>query len=117
MDADSRAEATAFVETIKPVGGTNIYGAMQHGLREARGAKKKKGAPRWVEPAYDTIFLLSDGVPSMGISTERDGILTMVSEENADLGAVIHTIGLSSDQDAVLMRSLAERNGGTYAAR
>ena len=41
----------------------------------------------------------------------------MVAEENADLGIVIHTIGLSTDQDAVLMRSLAEQNGGTYAAR
>ncbi|MDF1800817.1 MAG: VWA domain-containing protein [Planctomycetota bacterium] len=117
MDADSRAAVTEFVESIKPVGGTNIYGAMALGLKEARGSKKKKGAPRWVEPAYDTIFLLSDGMPSMGVATDRDGILGMVTEENADLGIVIHTIGLSSDQDAVLMRSLAEQNHGTYAAR
>ena len=117
MEPEARAEATAFVEGIAPVGGTNVYGAMQTGLFQARGAKKKKGAPRWVEPAYDTIFLMSDGVPSMGVSTDRDGILTMVSEENADLGIVIHTIGLSNEQDAVLMRSLAEQNGGSYAAR
>ena len=33
----------------------------------AHAQKKKKGAPRWIETAYDTIFLLSDGVPSMGV--------------------------------------------------
>jgi hypothetical protein len=30
---------------------------------------------------------------------------------------VVNTIGLSSDQDAVLMRRLAEENDGAYAAR
>ena len=119
MDPNSRAEATAFVEKIKPVGGTNIYGAMKLGLERARGKDKRKlrGIPRWSPPTYDTIFLLSDGQPSVGLSIARDDILDMVAEENSDLGVQINTIGLSTDQDAVLMRRLAEQSGGTYAAR
>jgi len=120
MDEATRAEATEFVNGIKANGGTNIYGAMKLGLGRARGkAKKKKprGAPQWTPPVYDTVFLLSDGVPSVGVSIAREDILDMVAEENSDLGVEINTIGLSTDQDAVLMRKLAEQSGGNYAAR
>jgi hypothetical protein len=119
MDNDTRAEATEFVQKIRPNGGTNIYGAMKLALGRARGKTKKKsrGAPRWTPPVYDTVFLLSDGQPSVGVSIARNDILDMVAEENADLGVEINTIGLSTDQDAVLMRRLAEQSGGNYAAR
>lgn len=119
MDADARLEATEFVNKIRPNGGTNIYGAMKFGLNRSRGKAKKKarGAPKWTPPVYDTIFLLSDGVPSVGVSIAREDILDMVAEENSDLGIEINTIGLSTDQDAVLMRKLAEQSGGHYAAR
>lgn len=119
MDEGTRAEATKFVEQIKPVGGTNIYGAMKQGLDRARGKdrRKSRGTPRWTPPTYDTVFLLSDGQPSVGLSIAREDILDMVAEENSDLGVQINTIGLSTDQDAVLMRRLAEQSGGTYAAR
>jgi len=60
---------------------------------------------------------LTDGQPSIGVSLNREEILDMVSETNESLGIVINTIGLSSDQDAVLMRRLAEENHGAYAAR
>jgi Mg-chelatase subunit ChlD len=72
---------------------------------------------KWEEPEIDTIFVLSDGRPSVGLSTDADEILALVKERNEAAGITIHTIGLSGAQDAYLLRSLAEQNGGTYAAR
>lgn len=113
MDSDSRQEVTEVIEELRAVGGTNIYGAMQAAFKMA-GAK---AGNEWVEPKVDTIFLLSDGKPSIGISTDADEILSMVREANENVGITIHTIGLSGAQDAYLLRTLAEENGGTYAAR
>jgi len=117
MEAMTREEATIFVEEITAIGGTNIWGCIEKGLDMSQGRKSKKGLSKWVQPNYDTLFLLTDGQPSIGISTNREEILDMVRERNEGLGLVINTIGLSSDQDAVLMRRLAEENNGTYAAR
>jgi hypothetical protein len=72
---------------------------------------------RWAEPAIDTIYFLSDGRASVGLTTEPDEILRYVRELNASAGIVIHTIGLSGAQDAYLLGSLAEQNGGTYVSR
>ncbi|MFT5081562.1 MAG: HEAT repeat protein [Planctomycetota bacterium] len=117
LDAETRADAQLFIEEIVANGGTNIWGCMERGLEMAGGKKGKKGAAKWVEPSYDTLFLLTDGQPSIGVSLDREEILDMVSEANESLGIVVNTIGLSSDQDAVLMRRLAEENDGAYAAR
>ena len=117
LDAETRADAQVFIEEIVANGGTNIWGCMEKGLEMAGGEKGKKGAAKWVEPSYDTLFLLTDGQPSIGVSLDREEILDMVSEKNEPLGIVINTIGLSADQDAVLMRRLAEENDGAYAAR
>ena len=117
MGAMTREEATIFVEEITAIGGTNIWGCIEKGLDLSQGRKSKKGLSKWVQPNYDTLFLLTDGQPSIGISINREEILDMVRERNEGLGLVINTIGLSSDQDAVLMRRLAEENNGTYAAR
>ena len=117
MEAKTREEATIFVEEITAIGGTNIWGCIEKALDMSQGRKSKKGLSKWVQPNYDTLFLLTDGQPSIGISINRKEILDMVRERNEGLGLVINTIGLSSDQDAVLMRRLAEENNGTYAAR
>ena len=117
MDAKTREDATLFVNEIKAVGGTNIWGCMEKGLDLALGRKAPKGPSRWLQPNYDTLFLLTDGQPSIGVSIDREEILDMVRERNEGLGLVLNTIGLSTDQDAVLMRRLAEENSGTYAAR
>ena len=113
MDASARTEVTEVIEELEAVGGTNIYGALQTAF-EMAGAKEGN---TWVKPKVDTIFLLSDGKPSIGVSTDPDEILSMVREANENAGITIHTIGLSGAQDAYLLRTLAEENGGIYAAR
>lgn len=113
MDPDTRSEITEVVDELEAVGGTNIYGALESAFAMA-GVKEGK---EWTKPLVDTIFLLSDGKPSVGISVDPDEILAMVREANQNAGITIHTIGLSGAQDAYLLRSLAEQNGGDYAAR
>jgi hypothetical protein len=119
MSVETRAEVTTFVEELTVMGGTNLYGAIKGGLDACRGEARRKdvGTPKWITPVYDTIFLLSDGAPSVGISTDREDILDMAAEENSDLSVTINSIGLSSEQDAILMRRLAEQTGGKYVAR
>lgn len=113
MDNRSRTEALATVDDLTAIGGTNIYGA----LEEAFVLAGATIGDEWSNPEIDTIFLLTDGIPSVGLSTDPDEILAFVREVNRQAGIVIHTIGLSGAQDAYLLRALAEENGGTYAAR
>ncbi len=112
MDEKKREAVLEYVDSLRAVGGTNIYGA----LREALDLAGAKGGGKWSEPLVDTFFLLTDGRPSVGVTTNADEILEFVRERNASAGIVIHTIGLSGAQDAYLLRNLAEQNGGTYAA-
>ncbi len=113
MDDETRSDALRMIEELSAVGGTNIYGALAMAL-EMAGAE---GGDKWSEPEIDTIFFLTDGRPSIGLTTEPDEILAFVRDLNASAGIVIHTIGLSGAQDAYLLRNLAEQNGGQYSAR
>jgi predicted nucleic acid-binding Zn-ribbon protein len=110
---ESASEAMEMVSRLEAIGATNIYGALKAAL-EMAGADP---GDRWAEPDIDTIYFLSDGRASVGLATEPDEILRFVRELNASAGIVIHTIGLSGAQDAYLLRSLAEQNGGTYVSR
>jgi len=113
MTDESISEALRMVDELEAVGGTNIYGALAIALDMA-GAT---GGDEWSAPEVDTIYFLSDGRASVGLTTNPDEILAYVCERNAAAGITIHTVGLSGAQDAYLMRSLAEQNGGIYVAR
>ena len=111
MNDKMRVGVQDYVDDLEGSGGTNIYGAMKLAL-ELAGAD---GGDKWSQPDIDTIFLLTDGRPSVGVTTDPDVIIDYVREQNASAGIVIHTIGLSGAQDAYLLSKLAEQNGGTYA--
>ncbi len=113
MDDETRAEVLAWLAALNAVGGTNVYGAMQRAFDVA----EVEEGDTWSDPRVDTIFLLSDGQPSVGVTTDAEEILAMVAERNRSAGIVINTIGISNEHNAYLMRSLAEQNEGTYAAR
>lgn len=113
MNGETRSEAMRYVEDLDAVGGTNIYGA----LAQAFDMAGAESGDEWAAPKIDTIFFLSDGRPSVGLTTDPEEILAYVRDRNQSAGIVIHTIGLSGAQDAYLMRSLAEQHGGTYVAR
>jgi len=111
---DASVEAArAMVDGLTAVGGTNVYGA----LRAALDMAGARSIDEWKEPEVDTIYFLSDGQPSVGLSTNADKILTYVRERNASAGIAIHTIGISGSQDAYLMQRLAVENDGIYVSR
>jgi hypothetical protein len=72
----------------------------------------------------DTIYLLSDGVPSKGAQTITDAITSDVRRWNRARGIVVHTIALLAGENpgdvqdkpgaTEFMRALAEENGGTF---
>ncbi|HVS12212.1 MAG TPA: VWA domain-containing protein [Planctomycetota bacterium] len=113
MTSETRQEVAKAIEGLGASGGTNIYGALERAL-DIAGAK---GGGTWSKPEIDTIYFLTDGRPSIGLTKVPDEILAYVRERNSDAGIVIHTIGLSAAQDAAFLRRLAEENGGQYVAR
>jgi HEAT repeat protein len=114
MNPKVRGEVTSYVEKVEAVGGTNLYGALERAF-DLAGATGKGG--EWSKPVIDTIYFLTDGRASVGVTTDPDEILAYVRERNANAGITIHTIGLSDAHDAVLLRRMAEENGGQYVGR
>jgi len=64
------------------------------------------------DPDIDTIYLLTDGIPSSGELTNADDILDAVLRENRIRQVVIHciSIGLNS----TLLKDLAAMTDGEY---
>jgi HEAT repeat protein len=113
MNAEVRAEVFDYVENVDAVGGTNVYGALERAF-DLAGAN---GGGQWSEPVVDTIYFLTDGRASVGVTTDPEEILAYVRQRNGSAGITLHTIGLSDAHDAVLLRRMAEENGGTYVGR
>ena len=113
MDSEVRQDVFEYIDRVEAVGGTNIYGALLRAF-EIAGVS---GGGEWSEPTIDTIYLLTDGRASVGVTMDPEEILAFVAERNRSAGIVIHTIGLSGAHDTYLLRSLAEGSGGTYVAR
>jgi hypothetical protein len=67
---------------------------------------------RHYRSAVDTIFLLSDGMPTAGKILHIPEILDEVDRMNSLRRVVIHTINIG--HSGTLLEQLAERSGGTY---
>lgn len=113
MAPDKRLSLTKYVEELDAIGATNIYGALERAF-EVAGAE---GGDSFTNPSIDTIYLLTDGKATVGVTTDREEILAFVRSRNQNARITIHTIGLSDAHDAVLMRRIAEEHGGQYVGR
>jgi Ca-activated chloride channel family protein len=92
------------VTNLNASGGTNIY----DGLREALDAT----TARLDANRQNRVILLSDGVATAGIeSNER---IINLGRTYAETGIGITTIGVGSDFDLDLMRSLSEAGSGNF---
>jgi len=92
-----RDEAEAYVARLKPGGGTNLYDSLKMAFRDAD---------------VDTIFILSDGEPTMGEVTDINRIRKNVADWNEHRGIVIHTIGIG--QKLKVLEWLSEDSGGKH---
>jgi hypothetical protein len=108
--AKNKASARKFVEDLKAEGGTNIFDALTTAMEIAAPPARNR------EPGADTIFFLTDGVPTVGKIVDPFQILDEITRRNRILGVTIHTVGVSKDQNAGFLLNLAKRNGGRYVA-
>ena len=110
----NRKAALAWIEgALLPRGATNTYGALTEGLER--------------NPLVDTIYFLSDGIPSTGKYEVPEEILIKLRYANRFRRVIIHTIALAIGRPAIekaekyedpeemaaFMRLIAEWNGGT----
>jgi hypothetical protein len=108
--AKNKASARKFVEDLKPEGATNIFDALVTSLEIA--APPAKGR----EPGADTIFFMTDGIPSHGRIIDPHQILDEITRRNRVAGVTLHVVGVSKDQNAAFLLNLAKRNSGRYVA-
>ncbi len=112
-EANKKA-ALAWIEAaLLPRGATNTYGALTEGLER--------------NALIDTIYFLSDGIPSTGKYEVPEEILIKIRYANRFRRVIIHTIALAigkpaidkaakyedAEEMAAFMRLIAEWNGGT----
>jgi HEAT repeat protein len=117
-----RNAAIKFVEKLEPVGGsgggsgneqkTNTYGA----LMEAFGLQDE-AVPNWrARTKVDTIFLVTDGMPTIGEIVEVPKLIRAITETNKTRGVVIHVITFDKVSGRRL-EPLAKQNGGQCVVR
>ena len=96
----NRENALRFLERAPILPSTNIHGVLDFAL--------KSGA--------ETTYLLTDGEPNNGSIIDPALIIEEIAHRNRHGGTILHTIGLSRDQNAELLANLAHRNAGKYVA-
>ena len=100
-------KAFKFIDGLEVGGETNIYGALQAAFQD---------------PEMDTIYLLSDGAPTVGEIDAPSMIRDMVSGWNRDRMAIIMSIGFFPGEVAAedkeearrFLQLLATENDGDY---
>jgi len=97
LDGDTLEQAKQYVRDLRVGGGTNLYGAIRRAFEE---------------PKMDTLFLVSDGEPSLGDVTDPGTIRDHVARWNAELGVRIHSIAIGEQLD--VLRWIAKDAGGQY---
>ncbi len=90
-------DAKGFVARIHAGGGTNLHGAL---------------ALAFEDPDVDTIYVLSDGEPTVGEVIDPHAIRQEVAEWNEHRGVVIHCISVGGSLR--VLEWIAEDTGGTY---
>jgi len=93
----NRDEAKAYIEKIGANGGTNLYGALKVAFEDKD---------------VDTIFVLSDGEPSVGEVTDPTMIREHVKAWNEHRQIVINTIQIAGQFQ--VLDWIAEDSGGTH---
>jgi len=111
---ENKKEALVWIEkNLLPRGATNTYGALMEGLAQ--------------NPKIDTIYFLSDGIPSTGKYEVPEEILIKLRYANRFRKVIFHTIALAigkpsiekaekyedPEEMAAFMKMIADWNGGT----
>jgi Mg-chelatase subunit ChlD len=124
-DQKTARDAMDWVEKQPVVGSTNIYDALETAFRSMGVGLS---ADKSYEPLYDTIFFMTDGVPTSGKVTDKAVLLGEVKRWNAAKRVRIHVIGMGGksksphpggqdDVDKDFLQKLADQSGGECVFR
>jgi len=96
-------------------GRTNTYGALCQALGVDPKMETALITPGAVEKSkgVDTVFFLSDGIPSVGEIVEPDDILAAILEFNRFRRVVIHTVSIGEFKKDFMI-DLARKTDGVY---
>lgn len=103
---DNKKKADLWVNDLQPGGATNIYEAMQ-----------KAFAVAWQTTKTETMYLVSDGLPTKGPVQDPVMILKAIRNWNQEKRIIIHTIGIGFHQDRQFLQTMAKQNDGRYYVR
>ncbi len=104
-NAAGKTELKQAIDMIpSPLGLTNLYGAFEKSAQELA----DKGRPE----TFKAIVLLTDGRPTIGISTLN--AFTALASDVAAEGGSVFTIGLGADVNATLLQAIADAGNGEY---
>jgi hypothetical protein len=109
----TRDGAFKFIQGLQMKIGTDLQGALSRSLDFAGGGWN---APLR-EDSIDTVYFLSDGVPTYGM-TDRTRLIEQMLDALRYKRIVIHTISCDAPpQGKALLKSLAEATGGQMVER
>ncbi|MBL8897717.1 MAG: hypothetical protein JNM84_08815 [Planctomycetes bacterium] len=109
--AENRARARAFVTQLPLGGSTDLFSGIVRGLRCAGLEDGSRAGTR-----ADTLFLLSDGIPTAGAVTDPADIARLITTLNREAGLAVNVVDLGARHSAFQkhLKSLAWQNGGEY---
>ncbi|MDQ7779714.1 MAG: PQQ-binding-like beta-propeller repeat protein [Planctomycetota bacterium] len=111
---DIKAKTYKAVDDLEPTAQTNIFGGLERAF--AMCASGKSLVDQVYELGADTIFFMTDGLPTAGRFIDPTSILAEVARWNVERKLTIHAIGVG-EHDKSFMRRLAENNGGQYVSK
>jgi hypothetical protein len=114
LNAGTRQEAFAYIDSLEPMGQTGTFDALERALAFALGDDG-----RLRKDAIDTVYLLSDGMPNRGRFTRPEDIRREIKRINDALKVAIHTVligggSAASGADEGFMKGLADDNHGEF---
>lgn len=111
LDDESRDDLLGtFLDSLRPSGATNLYGALDAALDfGGRGLHDK-----YYAAGFDTLYVISDGAPTAGAVVDKDEIRRRVRELNSMRRIAIHCITFGTQNDTEFLKALATENGGRH---
>ncbi|RKY22685.1 MAG: hypothetical protein DRQ55_00360 [Planctomycetota bacterium] len=114
LDKRQRERALREVQGYRTRGGTNVFAALE---RVFDLAEASIDTPGQADAAPDTIFLLTDGAPSVGPMRDVELLLEYAAERNRRAALRFHCVILTKDRLAVsFLGQLAQASGGESVA-
>ncbi|MHC4606777.1 MAG: hypothetical protein ACYTAF_07545 [Planctomycetota bacterium] len=119
--ARNKERAVKYIESRLPMGATDVYDGLVEAFKIHAPGPVGDSAEGGPDPGYlrgvDTVYVLSDGRPTVGLVTDPKDILREVARVNRWRRIVIHTVAIGANADADFLKALAERNGGVFIRR